>query len=81
LNGPTQRLFSEYHSLVGVMYEYRFNVYRAQDLLFRITDIEKILTLVGIIPMLYEMNVLMKISQSHIMHIEEYTNARIFACL
>jgi hypothetical protein len=26
LNGPAQRLFSEYQSLVGVMYEHRFSV-------------------------------------------------------
>jgi hypothetical protein len=31
--------------------------------------------------MLYEMNVLMKMSQSHTMYIVEYTNARKLACL
>ena len=34
MNGPAQRLFSEYKSLVGVMYEHRFSVDKAQDLLF-----------------------------------------------
>jgi hypothetical protein len=34
LNGPNQRLFSEYQSLVGVMYEHHFNVDKARDLLF-----------------------------------------------
>jgi hypothetical protein len=60
LNGPAQRLFSEYQSLVGVMYEHRFSVDKSQDILFRLTDIETLLTLVGILPMLDEMNVLMK---------------------
>jgi hypothetical protein len=81
LNGPAQRLFSEYQSLVGVMYEHRFSVDKAQDLLFRLTDIETLLTLVGILPMLDEMNVLVKMSQSRTMYIAEYTNARKFACL
>jgi hypothetical protein len=81
LNGPAQRLFSEYQSLVGVMYEHRYSVDKAQDLLFRLTDIETLLTLVGIIPMLDEMNVLVKMSQSRTMYIAEYTNARKFACL
>ena len=34
LNGPTQRLFSEFKSLVGVMYENCYNVDKAQDILF-----------------------------------------------
>jgi hypothetical protein len=81
LNGPTQRLFSEYQSLVGVMHEHHFSVYRTQDLLFRLTDIETLLTLVGILSMLDEMNVLVKMSQSRIMYIEKYTNAIKFSCL
>jgi hypothetical protein len=81
LNGPAQRLFSEYQSLVGVMYEHRYSVDKAQDLLFRLTDIETLLTLIGILPMLDEMNVLVKMSQSRTMYIAEYTNARKFACL
>jgi hypothetical protein len=81
LNGPAQRLFSEYQSLVGVMYEHRFGVDKAQDLVFRLTDIETLLTLVGILPMLDEKNVLVKMSQSRTMYIAEYTNARKFACL
>ena len=34
LNGPAQRLFSEFKSLVGLMYENRYNVDKAQDPLF-----------------------------------------------
>jgi hypothetical protein len=69
LNRLTQRLFSEYHSLVGVMCEHCFNVDSAQDLLFRLTDIETLLILVEILPMIDEMNVLVKMSQSHTMYI------------
>ena len=81
LNGPAQRLFSEYKSLVRVMYQHRFSVDKAQDLLFRLIDIKTLLTLVRILPLLHEMNVLVKMAQSHIMYIQEYTNARKFACL
>jgi hypothetical protein len=81
LNRPTQSLFSEYQSLVGVMYEHRFSVDKSQDPLFRLTDIETLLTLVGILSMLDEMNVLVKMSQSCTMYIAEYTNARKFSCL
>ena len=81
MNGPSQRLFSEYQSLVGVMYEHLFSVDKAQTLLFRLTDIETLLTLAGIIPLLHEMNVLVKMAQSCTMYIAEYTNARKLACL
>jgi len=67
LNGPAQRLFSEYQSLVGVMYEHHSSVDRTQDILFRLTDIETLLTLVGILPMVDEMSVLMKMSQRRTM--------------
>lgn len=33
LNGPAQKLFSEFKSLVGLMYENIYNVDKAQDLL------------------------------------------------
>ena len=81
MQGPTQRLFSEYKSLVGVMYENRYNVDKAQDLLFQLTDIETSLTLVGIIPMLNEMNALVKMSQTRTIYIQEITSARKLACL
>jgi hypothetical protein len=64
-----------------MMYEDRYSVDKAQYILFRLTDIETLLTLVGILPMLDEMNVLVKMSQSHTMYIAEYTNERKFACL
>ena len=81
MQGPTERLFSEYKSLVGVMYENRCNVDKARDLLFQLTDIETLLTLDGIIPMLNEMNALVKMSQTHTIYIQEITSARKLACL
>jgi len=51
------------------MCEHCFNVDNAQDLLFRLTDIETLLILVEILPMIDEMNVLVKMSQSHTMYI------------
>ena len=71
LNGPSQRQFSDYQSLIGVMYEHRFSVDKAQDILFRLTDIETLLTLAGIIYLLHEMNVLVKMDQIHTMYIAE----------
>ena len=81
LNGLDQRLFSEYKSLVGVMHEHHFSVDKAQDILFRLTDIETLLTLARILPLLHEMNVLVKMAQSRTMYIAEYTNAMKLACL
>jgi hypothetical protein len=63
------------------MYEHRFSVDKYQYLLFRLTNIETLLTLVGILPMLDEMNFLIKMSQSRTMYIAKYTNARKFAFL
>ena len=81
LKGPAQRLFDEYASLVGVMYEHRSSVEKAKTLLFELTNIETLLTLAGILPMLHEMNNLVKLSQSRTMYIAEYTSARKITCL
>ena len=63
------------------MYEHRSSVEKAQTLLFLLTDIETLLTLAGILPMLHEMNNLMKMAQSSTMYIVEYTRARKLTCL
>lgn len=81
LNGLAQTLFSELKYLVGLMYENHYNVDKAQYLLSRLTNIETLLTLAGIIPMLHEMNVLVKMYQNHTMYIAEYTNVRKSECL
>ena len=62
LKGQAERLFNEYESLVGVMYEHCSSVEKAQTLLFLLTDIETLLTLDGILPMLHEMNNLVKMA-------------------
>ena len=67
LKGPAEKLFNEYASLVGLMYEHRSSVEKSQTLLFLLTNIETLLTLAGIIPMLHEMNNLVKMAQSHTM--------------
>eukprot|EP01018_Ginkgo_biloba_P020839 Gb_12925 [translate_table: standard] len=81
LNGPAQRVFYEYLSLVGLMHEHCFSVDKSQDLLFRLTDLETLLTLCGLLPMLHEMNILMKMSQNRTMYIALYTRARKLTCL
>ena len=62
LKGTIERLYDEYESLAGVMYEHRSSVEKAQTLLFLLTDIETLLTLDGILPMLHEMNNLVKMA-------------------
>lgn len=81
LNGLDQRLFSEIKSLVVLMYENHYNVDKAQHLLSRLINIETLLKLAGILPMLHEMNFLMKMSQNRIMYISKYTNGRNSTCL
>ena len=81
MKGPTERLFNEYASLVGVMYEHDSSVEKAQTLLFILTHIETLLTLDGILPMLHEMNNLVNMDQSCMMYIAEYTRVRKSTCL
>jgi hypothetical protein len=57
------------------MYEHRFSVDRAQDIIFQLTDIDTLLTLFGILPMLDEINVLMKMSQSRTIYMKEYLHS------
>ena len=63
------------------MYKHHSSVEKDQTLLFLLTDIETLLTLAGILPMLHEMNNLMKMAQSCTMYIVEYTRARKLTCL
>ena len=62
LKGTIERLYDEYESLVGVMYEHCSSVEKTQTLLFLLNDIETLLTLDGILPMLHEMNNLVKMA-------------------
>lgn len=76
LHGPMHRVYSEYQSLIGVMYEHCHIVDKAPNLLCRLCDIETILTLAGLLPMLEEMNHLVKKAQERDMYIAEYTKLR-----
>ena len=63
------------------MYEHRSSVEKSQTLLFLLTDIETLLTLARILPMLHEMNNLVNMAQSRTMYIAEYTRERKLTCL
>ena len=63
------------------MYEHHSSVEKSQTLLFLLTNIETLLTLAGILPMLHEMKNLVKLDQSHTMYIVEYTWERNLTCL
>ena len=63
------------------MYEHRSSVEKSQTLLFLLTDIETLLTLVVILPMLHAMNNLVNIAQSHTLYTVEYTRERKLTCL
>ena len=54
---------------------------KSSNCLFLLTNIETLLTFVGIIPMLHEMNNLVKMAQSRTMYIVEYTRTRKLTCL
>ena len=81
MKGLAETLLNEYASLLGMMYEHRSIVEKDRTLLFLLIDIDTLLTLAGIIPMLHEMNNLVKMAQSHTMYIVEYTRARKLTCL
>ena len=55
------------------MYEHHSSVEKYLTPLFLLTNIETILTLARILPMLHETNNLMKVAESHTMYIVEYT--------
>ena len=63
------------------MYEHRSSVEKSQILFFLLTDIETLLTLNGIIPMLHEMDNHVKMDQIRTMYIAEYTRERKLTCL
>jgi len=50
----------EYQSLIDFMFKHRRSVDKAKGLLDHWIDIKTLLTLVGIIPMLHQINILMK---------------------
>lgn len=67
--GPVQRVFNEYPSLVGLMDMHAGDVERAEELLYRLRDAETLFTLCGMLPLLEEMNVLIKLAQKRTLYI------------
>ena len=64
------------------MYENRDNVenQRCGDLLWRLSNIETLLTLASLLPMLEEMRLIMKKAQQRAMYIAEYAQLRKMSC-
>lgn len=62
IHGPTERVFLDYRSLVGLMYEQRKDT-QCATLLHRLIDVETMLTMAGILLLLDEMNSLIKQAQ------------------
>ena len=81
LHGPAERVLAEYQSLIGVLYEQRLTVDRAPDLLNKLSDIENLLTLASLLPMLDLMNKLVKKAQDRTMYIHEYSDLRKMTCM
>ena len=63
------------------MYEHCSSVEKSQTLLFLLTYIETLLTLAGILPMLLEINNLVKMAQSRTMYIAEYIRTIKLTCI
>lgn len=63
------------------MYEYFHTIDKAPNMLCRLCDIETILTLAGLLPMLEEMNHLVKKSQERAMYIAKYDKLRKRTCM
>lgn len=64
LHGPAERVLVEYQSLIGVLYEQHLIVDRAPNLLNKLSDIDNLLTLASLLPMLDLMNILVKKAQN-----------------
>ena len=63
------------------MVEHCFSVDKAQVFLHQLVDMETLLILCGILPLLHQMYMLIKIVQTRTLYLVEYTKARKMACL
>ena len=81
MHGPAERVLAEYQSLIGVLYEQRLTVDKAPDLLNKLSDIENLLTLASLLPMLDLMNKLVKKAQDRTMYIHEYNDLHKMTCV
>ena len=71
-----KHVYDEYISLLGFMVEHCFSVDKAQVLLHQLTDVETLLKLCGILPLLHQVYMLIKIMQTRTLYLVEYTKAR-----
>ncbi|KAH7415371.1 hypothetical protein KP509_14G039800 [Ceratopteris richardii] len=82
LIGPVERLFEEYKSIIGVVNIMSLSKGvqkgKAQQML---SDVETLLYLGGMLPLLREMNNLIKVSQSRDIYVMEYAIARKMTCM
>lgn len=77
---PACRVREKYPLLVGFMHKYRHEVHRVRDFFFRLIDLETLLTLFGILPMLQEINTLMKHAQGRLIYIVDFIRMRKMVC-
>ncbi|KAH7403976.1 hypothetical protein KP509_15G003200 [Ceratopteris richardii] len=75
LIGPVERLFEEYKSVIGIQKG------KAHTLLQMLSDVETLLYLGGMLPLLRKMNNLIKVSQSRDIYVMEYAVARKMTCM
>ncbi|KAH7428771.1 hypothetical protein KP509_09G016700 [Ceratopteris richardii] len=85
LIGPIERLFEEYKSVIGVVniisLSKGIQKGKAHTLLQMLSDVETLLYLGGMLPLLREMNNLIKVSQSRDIYVMEYAVARKLTCM
>lgn len=76
-----ERFLTEYQSLIGLIYEQCLTVDKAPDLLHKLSDIETLLTLASLLPMLDSINKLVKKAQDRNMYINGYSTLCKMTCL
>lgn len=78
---PIERVFKKYKSLTGYMYMNTKVIDRAKDVLYRLQDFETLFTLCGILSILYEVNLLIKLAQERDNYIIDFVLVRKHVCL
>jgi len=73
---PIEGVFEQYKFLTGFLYQNRRDVDRAKDLLYHMINLEILLILYEMIPMLFEMNKLINIAQERSIYIIDFISER-----